>query len=323
MCFGCTVLIERNFGPVWFGDCWCIDRNGRTRFLYSSYKHFLNLLGWQNELVRFCGVGERYFCGTLQADISITSLDQICSGIRSEKDRFLFQYIYSQIYAYIQDNPSVLEMLQKDKQMDLFSLYKIKTQKQQTVLMHGWSLLQSFTTLYSDAKSFSQEAFLDGSEEHEGMLMKLWNNLQPDSPLSARISEDWKTIGFQGRNPATDFRGMGLLGLHQLVEFSCSCDGKSLFYAFTHGNENYFPFAIAGINITNAIMTMPKRQLFVIYLRYYSRTSKMSESRRKQRFSFVDWLYEQLFHQLLLDWNNSDQNISNFNAILTKMISNF
>ena len=39
----------------------------------------------------------------------------------------------------------------------------------------------------------------------------------PGTALEARLSKQWQDVGFQGNNPATDFRGMGLLGLRCLV----------------------------------------------------------------------------------------------------------
>jgi len=48
-------------------------------------------------------------------------------------------------------------------------------------------------------------------------LVQLWNNLQPNVTLIGRISPQWTDIGFQGSDPATDFRGMGLLGLLDLL----------------------------------------------------------------------------------------------------------
>ena len=35
----------------------------------------------------------------------------------------------------------------------------------------------------------------------------------PGSPLESRVSKQWTDIGFQGSDPATDFRGMGILSL--------------------------------------------------------------------------------------------------------------
>lgn len=38
--------------------------------------------------------------------------------------------------------------------------------------------------------------------------------------LRSRESEQWSSIGFQGRDPATDFRGLGVLSLSNLVYYS-------------------------------------------------------------------------------------------------------
>lgn len=69
-------------------------------------------------------------------------------------------------------------------------------------------------------------AYDKNNPDHEKELMELWTLINPDQPLESRVSPQWKSIGFQGNDPATDFRGMGMLGLR----------GKSLFYFFS------FPF---------------------------------------------------------------------------------
>jgi len=43
--------------------------------------------------------------------------------------------------------------------------------------------------------------------------MRLWKNLLPNRKLKERKTMDWVEIGFQGKDPATDFRGAGILGL--------------------------------------------------------------------------------------------------------------
>lgn len=53
--------------------------------------------------------------------------------------------------------------------------------------------------------------------EHEKMLMDLWTTLYPDQKLEARVCKQWKLLGFQGNDPATDFRGMGTLALKHLL----------------------------------------------------------------------------------------------------------
>ncbi|KAJ1538097.1 hypothetical protein HK096_001794, partial [Nowakowskiella sp. JEL0078] len=53
---------------------------------------------------------------------------------------------------------------------------------------------------------------------HERKLELLWTLYKPDVPYQ-RITKNWTSIGFQGSDPSTDFRGMGLLGLDDLIYF--------------------------------------------------------------------------------------------------------
>ena len=46
----------------------------------------------------------------------------------------------------------------------------------------------------------------------ERMLFQLWELMKPDEQLTNMISLQWQDIGFQGKDPSTDFRGMGMLG---------------------------------------------------------------------------------------------------------------
>ena len=48
-------------------------------------------------------------------------------------------------------------------------------------------------------------------------MLQLWNTLTPDEPLEQRYTRQWGDIGFQGTDPASDFRGMGLLGFYNLM----------------------------------------------------------------------------------------------------------
>ncbi|KAG1667877.1 ELMO domain-containing protein 2 [Nymphon striatum] len=65
------------------------------------------------------------------------------------------------------------------------------------------------------------------NSEHENKLMQLWSLLMPDEPLENRITKQWGSIGFQGDDPKTDFRGMGILGLDNLLYFSSNYSGAA------------------------------------------------------------------------------------------------
>src|SRR4051794_17790327 len=55
------------------------------------------------------------------------------------------------------------------------------------------------------------------NDEHEGQLLQLWKMSYPTTDLEARVSAQWKKLGFQGTDPMTDFRGAGIFGLNNLL----------------------------------------------------------------------------------------------------------
>jgi hypothetical protein len=56
--------------------------------------------------------------------------------------------------------------------------------------------------------------------DHEAALLRLWQLTFPDVALENRISSQWSRVGFQGTDPATDFRGFGVLGLDAMLYFA-------------------------------------------------------------------------------------------------------
>lgn len=100
-----------------------------------------------------------------------------------------------------------------------------------------------------------QETFSYDNSSHIEALELLWTQLQPGVARSnLQISSEWGLIGFQGKDPATDFRGMGLFGLAQLVYFTkyFPIEAKEILL-LSQNDDHYFPFAVAGINITSLV----------------------------------------------------------------------
>ncbi|XP_071675113.1 uncharacterized protein [Lolium perenne] len=75
----------------------------------------------------------------------------------------------------------------------------------------------------------------------------------------SRQDHQWKDMGWQGRDPSTDFRGAGFISLENLLFFA-----KTFSASFQRlltkqcGNRAAweYPFAVAGVNITFMIMQM-------------------------------------------------------------------
>jgi hypothetical protein len=103
--------------------------------------------------------------------------------------------------------------------------------------------------------------------------MNLWKLTFPNTNLESRVSEQWKLIGFQvklsvishihfllnqGTDPATDFRGMGLFGLKNLVYMAENYSEKwrKIVSVQAERKERDYPVAVAGINITGMLFDL-------------------------------------------------------------------
>eukprot|EP00823_Brevimastigomonas_motovehiculus_P006819 TRINITY_DN579_c1_g1_i1.p1 TRINITY_DN579_c1_g1~~TRINITY_DN579_c1_g1_i1.p1 ORF type:complete len:397 (+),score=131.85 TRINITY_DN579_c1_g1_i1:64-1254(+) len=136
------------------------------------------------------------------------------------------------------------------------------------------------------------------------------------------INPQWKTIGFQGDNPSTDFRGSGLFGLQNLIYFVHQF--PTAFHRMCDRKcdvEHYLPVAITGLNLTFLLI-----QLFSLQLPWSARISKSQLT----AFSvFVDLLYvnENAFQEiycllfLLLEsiWEERDARYIEFSLVLNEV----
>ncbi|PJF17593.1 putative transcriptional corepressor [Paramicrosporidium saccamoebae] len=86
---------------------------------------------------------------------------------------------------------------------------------------------------------------------HRKLLVRLWTAWKTD-PLPEIPSEEWKELGFQGTDPATDFRAMGLFALHCIVVFAESKNGKSIYKEAQYG-PYWYSFAVVAVNVADAI----------------------------------------------------------------------
>lgn len=109
-----------------------------------------------------------------------------------------------------------------------------------------------YRQLLSDVENLRKTNFDCCNADHESKLVQLWENLMPHEELEGRITKQWQDIGFQGDDPKTDFRGMGMLGLENLLFFSTEYKGAAT-HVLSHSNHPQYgyAFAIVGINLTS------------------------------------------------------------------------
>ncbi|XP_076044267.1 ELMO domain-containing protein 2 [Oratosquilla oratoria] len=109
-----------------------------------------------------------------------------------------------------------------------------------------------YRQLMVQIESLRKETYDAGKEEHETKLLRLWDALMPQVPLEKRITKQWQDIGFQGEDPKTDFRGMGILGLDNLLFFAENHTNVARHILMHAQHPRYgYSYAIVGINITH------------------------------------------------------------------------
>ncbi|KJE95633.1 hypothetical protein CAOG_06064 [Capsaspora owczarzaki ATCC 30864] len=84
----------------------------------------------------------------------------------------------------------------------------------------------------------------------EVLLERLWTAIFPHDPSTSRAPHQWKLLGFQNNNPATDFRSMGLLGLQCLTYFA---ETFPVVFRNLVAADREYPIAAACINIAALI----------------------------------------------------------------------
>uniref|UniRef100_A0A673XPQ6 ELMO/CED-12 domain containing 1 n=1 Tax=Salmo trutta TaxID=8032 RepID=A0A673XPQ6_SALTR len=179
--------------------------------------------------------------------------------------------------------------------------------------------------LVAEVETLRREPYDFENPDHEEMLMKLWKTLRPDSSLTGRISKQWCEIGFQGNDPKTDFMGMGLLGLHNLVYFAEHDKATALqvLYDSLQPKHRWIPtsydkaigslysFAIVCINITDLAYSLLVSGALKTHL--YNVAPEMSSlSHFQQTFCYL----MQEFHRFGIEDNPRD--IMEFNRVRSK-----
>ncbi|XP_075971671.1 ELMO domain-containing protein 2 [Anticarsia gemmatalis] len=170
----------------------------------------------------------------------------------------------------------------------------------------------SYKSLVNEVEELRRSQFDSNNDEHEEKLLKLWALLVPDTPLEARVTKQWQHIGFQGDDPKTDFRGMGLLGLENLLYFAMTYPQVSS-HVLSHSlHPTYgYTFAIVGINITSMAYHLLKDGSAKTYM--FNAKPHLPSINLFHRF------YCYLFYEFDKMWIESKpQNIMEFSIIFKK-----
>ncbi|CAF3828229.1 unnamed protein product [Adineta steineri] len=126
---------------------------------------------------------------------------------------------------------------------------------QLNIVIHKLELYQKLIRQINDIR---MTKVTSTDEKHLELFEKIWSRLVTQSnddhePMNM-ISKRWTKIGFQGSNPLTDFRGMGLLGL-QSIEY-LSRDKETCLTCVNIPPPNDYSFAIGVVNIVSWLVNL-------------------------------------------------------------------
>ena len=104
--------------------------------------------------------------------------------------------------------------------------------------------------------------FDDREPMHFRMLQSIFRRFTGTTGAVARYGAHWEEVGFQGHDPATDLRGVGILGLVQLL-YLHNHDKRNAerLYRLSRHSVQEFPLAPLSINLTMAALTALRRGL--------------------------------------------------------------
>lgn len=156
----------------------------------------------------------------------------------------------------------------------------------------------------------------DGTSlEHQEALRELWTVSFPHRELMDLVSEQWKDMGWQGKDPSTDFRGGGFVSLQNLLFFAK--EYPKSYQRLLHKEQGHratweYPFAVAGINISFMLIQI----LDLRSVKPATSNGKRFIKLLEEDESAFDRLYCVAFEMMDAQWLAMKASYMEFNAVL-------
>ena len=210
-------------------------------FVHTIVKWFLHVITGKCELERICGKGMH------SAEMSL------------DVGKSLFRSKRLSMYRTL-----VFNFKKFSSQAGVNNVLQVKKMKREPLLVanltHCFDDLGRVNEVIRGLEKLTSTTFSPDSADHGKMLIELWQALLPDTRVPSfteQGSADWGLLGFQGKLPQTDFRGMGMLGLKQLHFFATKRTIRARqCLKEANNDQRYFPFAATGINITAFLLEL-------------------------------------------------------------------
>jgi len=206
---------------------------------------------------------------------------------------------------------------------------------QQIILKHQQNFLMRLHRFKDQCKEWAGKCAITvtwDNPEHEKMLFEVFKALRPDLEKPKRKDKKlWGKLGFQGKDPVTDFRGMGILGvefLHYLGRKKV--DLANFLFRRKRSEDAYYPLACSCINLLSLCLELlnfkkaydieefhNQQPLFRVFCSADSWADSINNPETNQLFEMVCYLIVKLDTA----WVTSDASYMDYPVLLRAMKS--
>lgn len=175
------------------------------------------------------------------------------------------------------------------------------------------SLKQSLRNERDQILALALRPFDNNDSVQVTLLTVLYQKLtRKSASLCPRIGNHWDLIGFQGTDPISDLRGVGLLGLFQLVHFVLSPVTSELaqrVYKLSLISNHTFPFSALGMSITQ--ITLSNLRSGRLNCEINRRGSPVMQT--------INLFYASVFYSYFREWRDNNRTIADAGYVLEKI----
>lgn len=158
--------------------------------------------------------------------------------------------------------------------------------------------------------AYAKVSFDDKNPLHFKILHTIYRKLTNINHC-IRYGEHWEKIGFQGRDPATDLRGVGMLGLLQILAFiTLNYDFIGYVYQYSLSENFHFPLAVGLLNMTEIMLqTLREGKLYKMILQ------------QKSAINAVNTFYFAVFFKFFIMYKANKCTESDFGELKKKIMN--
>ncbi|XP_075732454.1 ELMO domain-containing protein 3-like isoform X1 [Rhipicephalus microplus] len=156
--------------------------------------------------------------------------------------------------------------------------------------------------------ALAQCPFDNDNTLHLEILQTIYRKLTHTVYDCPRYGGHWERIGFQGNDPATDLRGVGVLGMLHLLFLTTGFGNIELvndIYSLSRDREQNFPFALMSLNITKMSIEALREEVL-----------NRCCNERNDVTDVVNEFYAGTFLLLYLSWKNKKLTIKDSGFVL-------